>query len=177
VLAQHQAGVTDAALDELEETLGIELPDDVRQFYKLVNGDDPNEASSGIFPSVDDYDPMAYGPLAISQLQREWEIQNELLEGGDFEGCEPDEVDSGILNECWNAGWIPFAGNGGGDLYCIDMVPGEGGTVGQMISHNHETCDHKLLANSFGDYLAKLAERLESGELSFRDEWGVCTPD
>ncbi len=177
VLAQHQDGATDAELEELEKTIGCELPDDAKHFYKLVNGDNPNEASSGIFPSVDDYDQMAYGPLAISQLQSEWAIQKELLEGGDFEGCEPEQVDPGIRNESWNPGWVPFAGNGGGDLYCIDMVPGEGGTAGQILSHNHETLDHKLLAGSFGDYLERLAERLEKGELSFSERWGVCNPD
>ena len=76
----------------------------------------------------------------------------------------------------WNTGWIPFAGNGGGDLYCIDMAPAEGGTVGQIISHNHESFDHKLLARSFGDYLESLAERLENGELTFSEKWGVCVP-
>ncbi len=177
VLTQHQDRVGDVELNELEKTIGCELPEDVKRFYKLVNGDNPNQASSGIFPSIDDLDHMAYGPLAISQLQREWEIQKELLEGGDFEGCEPEEVDSGIRNESWNTRWIPFAGNGGGDLYCIDMVPAEGGTVGQIISHNHETFDHKLLARSFGDYFENLAERLENGELTFSDKWGVCISD
>ena len=177
VLTQHQDRVGDVELNELEKTIGCELPEDVKRFYKLVNGDNPNEASSGIFPSIDDFDHMAYGPLAISQLQREWEIQKELLEGGDFEGCEPEEVDSGIRNESWNTGWIPFAGNGGGDLYCIDMVPAEGGTVGQIISHNHATYDHKLLARSYCDYFENLAERLENGELTFSDKWGVRISD
>lgn len=177
VLSQHQPGVADAELNDLESALGHELPEDVKQFYKLINGDNPNEASSGIFPSVDDYDQMAFGPLAISQLQREWEIQNELLEGGDFEGCEPEECDPEIRNESWNAGWIPLAGNGGGDLYCIDMVPAEGGNVGQIISHNHETFNHKVVAKSFGEFLESLANRLESGELTFSEQWGVGTPE
>ena len=177
ILSQHQNGVTDAELNELESKIGCELPDDVKQFYRLVNGNNPNQSSFGIFPSIDDFDQMAYGPLAISQLQREWETQKELLDGGDFEGCEPEDVDAGILNESWNPGWIPFAGNGGGDLYCIDMVPDSRGTSGQVISHNHETCDHKLLASSFGEFLEGLADRLENGGLSFSEDWGVCTPD
>ncbi len=49
--------------------------------------------------------------------------------------------------------------------------------VGQVISHNHETLDHKLLAGSFGEYLESLAERLENGELTFRERYGVCVSE
>ncbi len=174
VLNQHQDGVTDAELNEIESATGCELPDAVRQFYRLVNGDNPNESSFGIFPSIDDFDRTAFGPFALSQLKREWDTQKELLEDGDFEGCEPEEVDPGIRNQSWNLGWIPFAGNGGGDLYCIDTAPDKNGTPGQVISHNHETCDHKLLAKSFDEFLDGLANRLENNELSFNEDWGVC---
>lgn len=173
VVSQHQPGVTESELDQLEQAIGAELPEDFKQFLGLVNGDNPNEASSGIFPSNDDFDQMSYGPLAASKVKFEWETQRELLEGGDFEGCEPEEVDPGIRNVSWNIGWIPFAGNGGGDLYCIDLMPGEGGSPGQIISHSHESFDHKLLATSFADYLNQLADDLENGVLAFSDEWGV----
>ena len=177
VLSQHQPPASDEAIAQLELTVGASFPDELKQFYKLVDGDNPDEASCGIFPSVDDFDQMAYGPLALSQITREWEIQKELLEGGDFEGCEPDEVDAGIRDDSWNTGWIPFAGNGGGDLYCIDLAPAEGGTAGQVISHNHETCDHHLLAASLGEFLTKLADRLEAGELLFSEDWGICVEE
>lgn len=177
VLKQHQKGATSKDLAEIENQLAIKLPDDVKQFYTIVNGADPDKECTGIFPSVDDFDEMAYAPMPLSQVQREWSMQRELLDGGDFDDCEPEEVDQGIRNEAWNLGWIPFAGNGGGDLYCIDMAPGEGGNVGQIISHSHETFTHLRLADSLAAYLEDLAEYFEDGKLEISDDYGVIIPE
>ncbi len=169
-----QAAASADQIGELENAIGLSLPADVREFYETVNGNDPNQAWNGIFPSCDDYDQMAFGPLSVEQIQRESEIQRELLESGDFEGCEPEECAPGVRSEPWNTGWIPFAGNGGGDLYCIDLSPADGGTPGQVISHNHESFDHQILAPSFASYLEQLADQLDKGELEFTEDWGMA---
>ncbi|MEZ6062138.1 MAG: SMI1/KNR4 family protein [Planctomycetaceae bacterium] len=156
-------------IDAVAAQFGIEIPDDFRQLYELMNGTDPNGESAGLFPSVDEWDDMAFGPLALDQIVYDWQLQKELVECGDFADREPESCDSGIANEWWNVGWIPFASNGGGDYYCIDMAPTADGTKGQVITHSHESGEHKVLAPSLSAYLGELADGLEAGQFEYTD--------
>ena len=83
-----QAPATSVELALAATELGVELPSDFIELYSLMNGTDPNGESCGLFPSADEWDDMAFGPLALEQIVREWKMQRELLEGGDFEGNE-----------------------------------------------------------------------------------------
>jgi cell wall assembly regulator SMI1 len=122
----------------------------------------------GLFPSADDWDDMAFGPTALEQIVREWDIQKDLVEGGDFADLEPRSA-AGVAGDWWNMGWIPFAGNGGGDLYCVDLAPGGEGVRGQVITHSHESGEHKILAPSLAAYLSDLADGLEAGRYKYTD--------
>jgi cell wall assembly regulator SMI1 len=115
---------------------------------------------------------MAFGPLALEQIVREGRMQRELLEGGDFEGNVANS-DPGVAPDWWNVGWIPFAGNGGGDFYCLDIAPTESGSKGQVISHSHESGEHKRLADSLAVLLTEIADALEDGQLEYDEEWGL----
>ena len=94
------------------------------------------------------------------------------MTSGDFADLEPQSSD-GIANVWWNVGWIPFADNGGGDYYCVDMAPTGAGTRGQIISHSHESGEHKVLAASLADYLNDLAQSLEANAFEYDDEYGI----
>jgi cell wall assembly regulator SMI1 len=115
---------------------------------------------------------MAFGPLALEQIVQEWNMQKELLEMGDFADLEP-QSSEGIFNDWWNVGWIPFASNGGGDYYCVDMAPTDVGTTGQIISHFHESGEHQVLAPSLGEYLNDLANLLEGNALEYDADDGI----
>ncbi len=115
---------------------------------------------------------MAYSPLTIEEIICEWNVQNELLAGGDFEGLEP-EPDAGVAAQWWSPGWIPFASNGGGDLFCVDTAPADGGTRGQVISHSHESGKRKKLAASLGEYLKQIADDLDDGAVYHDTDWGL----
>jgi len=73
----------------------------------------------------------------------------------------------------WNRNWIPFASNGGGDFYCIDLAPTETGVKGQIITMKHETGQHKRLAASLRDWLDMLAHDLEAGKFEYREGKGL----
>ena len=165
-----QAPASSEELDAAAAQFGVELPDDFRQLYQLMNGTDPNGESAGLFPSADEWDDMAFGPFALEQIVREWQMQKELVEGGEFVDREPESCAPGIANDWWNAGWIPFAWNGGGDYYCIDMAPTADGTKGQVITHSHESGEHKILARSLAAYLSELAEGLDAGQFEYTDD-------
>ena len=171
-LEHLQAPATQEQFDAVATIMKLELIDDFKNFYQIFNGTDPNKEAYGIFPSCDEWDDMAFGPLSLEQILQEWKMQKELLESGDFEGLEPQSAD-GIANDWWKVGWIPFADNGGGDYYCIDMNPTDTGTTGQVISHSHETGEHKMLARSLSAFLKDLANSLDSNAFEYDADYGV----
>ena len=163
-----------ATLDELEAAalqLGLPLPRDFKDFLQIVNGTRPEGASSAIFAAGNEWD-MAFSPLSLAEIVDAWSMQKDLLEMGDFAGLEA-TASEGVAGDWWNAGWIPFAGNGGGDYYCLDTAPADGGTVGQVISHSHESGERAKLANSLAEYLDELAVALEAGTFVHDPEYGV----
>jgi cell wall assembly regulator SMI1 len=167
-----QPPVSQEQLDAAASEMGLVFPNDFIAFYQIVDGYDPNGDPSSIFPSYDEWDDVAFGPLALEAIVQDWKMQRELLEAGDFAGLEP-VSSKGVANDWWNPGWIPFADNGGGDYYCIDMAPAEGGREGQVISHSHESGEHKVLAASLADYLDDLANALEANTLEYSEEDGI----
>lgn len=164
-----QPPVSTEELDGASAHFGIELPDDFTGLYQLVNGTDPNGESVGVFPSEDEWDDMAFGPLALAQIIHEWNTQKELVEISEFADLEPQSA-NGVANDWWNVKWIPFASNGGGDFYCIDMAPTGAGTVGQIITHSHESGQHEILAPSLATYLSELADGLEAGQFEYTED-------
>lgn len=157
VKASLRKGATEKQLAALELALGVTLPPEFRASYRLVNGQ--NDEGDGLIPPEDFLDE-GYLLLPLTGIFGEWKPWVELIEGGEFAG-RTSSPDPGVRDDWWHRGWIPFASNGGGDSYCIDLAPAEGGTVGQVIAMNHETGSRPVLAKSFAEFLALLAQRLE----------------
>ncbi len=95
--------------------------------------------------------------------------RNDHDDSGDFVGLEPNSA-AGVASDWWNTGWIPFADNGGGDFYCVDMAPADSGAPGQIITHSHESGEHRVVAASLTDFLNDLAGALESGSYEYDDD-------
>ena len=167
-----QPPATEEQLQHLATQTNLELPEDFKDFYRLMNGTDPEGNGCGLFPACDEWDEMAFSPLAVEKILQDWQLQKELLETGNFADLEAQPGD-GIAPDWWNIGWIPFASNGGGDLYCIDLAPVPTGQKGQVIFYAHETGEHQLLAGSLADYLNDLAIALESNALNYDDRYGI----
>ena len=147
--------------------LGIAFPDQLVEFYQRLDG-----ANSGsVFPSPDDYD-MAFIPMPLDEVLVNWSGQKQLVEVGQFDDCTPRSA-AEIRSVWWDPGWIPFATNGGGDFLCVDSVPTAAGQIGQVISHSHETGEHRFLSRSLADYLQDLAKKLEDGQFVYDDKYGV----
>ena len=152
-------------LDKFQGQLGIELPADFCEFYKLVNGAE----YVGIFLADNN---LTFDPMTLKEIYRTRRDLNGLLKTGDFDDGEPQSA-QGIADVWWNTNWIPFGENGGGDYCCIDLAPTDQGHVGQVITHDHETGQHFLLAHSLTDYLSRCADLLESNAYEYDEEYGI----
>jgi molybdopterin molybdotransferase len=172
VVSYFKPGATDVQIVALEASMGISLPADLRELLSIHNGG----AESGILPSSDGFDMMGFSPLNVEEIEYNYNMLKKLVNDGEFDGRTSD-AEEGIRNDWWNASWIPFAGNGGGDYQCIDLNPTDEGTVGQIIGAWHDDSERQLIATSLKDYLCKLADSLESGEYQYDEEYGVVPVD
>jgi cell wall assembly regulator SMI1 len=159
LLATMQPGATDAEIIELENHLGTRLPADYRAFLALSNGQLEN-AEFG----------FADGELLSAEsVNAQWMIWKELLDNGTFKDSISDPQ-AGIRNDWWNPRWIPFTHDGGGNHLCLDLDPANGGTIGQVITMEHDNGERVLMFDSFSEWLEQLVNDLESGQIVFDTE-------
>src|SRR6476660_10167222 len=111
---------TEKEIAELESALGVSLPCDYVACLKVHNGQ--GNSAGGLFDNSEF--------LSTSAILDQWKVWKELLDSGEFNDYKS-EPQEGIKDDWWNARWIPFTHNGGGDHYCIDLDPSARGSMGQ----------------------------------------------
>ena len=152
---------TDKQIAALEAIIGAKLPADFNESLKIHNGQ--KYSAGDLIPPLEDGD-AAYFLMASADIAEEWQNRKKLHDSREFADKESGP-DKGIQSAWWHPGWIPFASNGGGDSLCLDLAPTPDGKTGQVITMNHESAKRELLAASFAQWLADLAERVEKGAL------------
>jgi|GEM_PF-512618 len=145
-------GAPDANILALEKHLKVELPDELKESYRIHNGQKHGE--DGLIPASMMEDE--YVLLSLDELKTEWSNWKKLTDDGEFKNSES-TPDTGIRNDWWNPGWIPFAWDGGGNSLCVDLAPAKGGTVGQVILMDHESSDRPKIAASLAAFLEDVA--------------------
>lgn len=164
---------TDEVIDRVENQMEIDFPPDLRESYLVHDGAEYGEGELNIFPApLDSDEEMAFCLLPVTEILSEWEVWRDLIDDGEFDDLEV-TADLEVQDVWWSKGWIPVAGNGGGDFICVDLRPAEEGQVGQVICAWHDDDVRTLVADSWSDYLAMLAEQMESGHLSYSEDDGL----
>jgi cell wall assembly regulator SMI1 len=94
------------------------------------------------------------------------------LEALDPIGGSQAGADAAIRNDArFRPGWVPFM-DADGDKLVLDLDPAAGGSVGQVFEwSNTGSTRLRLLAGSFGEWLAGLAEVLDKRRFGL-DEYG-----
>lgn len=150
-------GATPEKIEELENQIGLVLPEDLKVSLMLHNG------------SVGFHD---YRYLTTEGIYRNWSRMNELKEEGVFSQNTISEVNEGIIkNTWWNSHWIPFAEDSGGNMICIDLSPEENGYSGQIIYMEMQEGPIISEYKSFFEWLQKYKKALYRGEYIV-DEYG-----
>lgn len=146
----------DAALDDFQRMIGIELPRSYRQLYLWHDGEN------------DDRWGHIYGLplLPLKQAAFQWKAWVEVLAGFDGNRYE-------IPGGAWPAGavdpayinprWIPLTHDGSGNHIGVDFDPWPNGRVGQVILFGRDEDVKAVLAESLGKFLEWIADLLEGG--------------
>lgn len=159
-LASLNPPATDEEIAGLQAALGVTLPEDYVACLKVHNGQDPD--IGGLFEGTEF--------LSTDEILAQWTVWKEVLDGGKLAGAQS-EPDSGIRNDWWNAAWIPFTHNGGGDHLCLDLAPDTSGTPGQVITMWHDSGTRVLVAPGFGAWFESYTDRVLAGDIVYSEDY------
>jgi cell wall assembly regulator SMI1 len=157
--AEDRPPASEKQLREVEKAIGAELPKDVRDSYRVYDGQ-----CGG--PGV------VYG-LTVEPLGdclghwRGWEEgYGENLKDGsaaDLDSSCSSFPDGYVRPVYFDRGWFPLTYDSGGNHIGVDLNPGPEGTRGQVIVFGRDDEFHTVLALSWGQLLTDLADELEAG--------------
>ncbi|WP_395840024.1 ankyrin repeat domain-containing protein [Archangium violaceum] len=152
-------------LAALEEALGTGLPPDFRAFLLRFGG-------GGLHPPGD-AGVFEYSGMTVDLILSQWKGLAELRKQGAFEKATPHELpesDQALQWTWWHPGWVPFARDSGGNLYCVDLAPGSEGTRGQVFKWESHDGPLSPIRESLQEFFEWYLEQLEEGRFTFGGE-------
>lgn len=160
---------TPQQIETAERILGIEFPLCFRSSLLLHDGDAFRPSGAGTVSSIGPFGELDLLPL--SAVVAEWQVWQESL-------CTSPltpNPDPGVRAIWWSPKWIPITVIGGETRHhCLDLDPGAGGTVGQVIEVCKNDGDRPLRAPSYQAFLSQLTSDIHDGRLAM--EQGRLTP-
>ena len=157
-------------INELERTLGFELPDNVKAIYSVHNGD---KGMPGLLGGWDVF-------LSLNRVIEDWRLQvdiaNELDGREDTPAHWRHQIEGKIISIkgpvkplFGSPRWIPITNMNGDVVRYLDFDPAPGGQPGQVIEVDAECCMHQVVADSFVGFLEQYADSLERGDYAVVD--------
>lgn len=158
LVSEHcfQTGVDEDALNALEQLMGMPLPEDFKQWYRVFNGDNPD---------VQEFYYLLAGHewLSAEQILQTWLEWDEAGLNDGMEMMTEDYAnDEGILPVMWAKKWLPFA-NDNGYFLLLDLEPAPTGHYGQVLGLSGDGDPTILLAPSIKVWLEQYVTDIENG--------------
>lgn len=153
-------------LEELEKTVGFQLPSEVKAIYRVHNGEDGQGPC--MLGSWDAF-------LPLPQVATYWRLYVDLARQLGGQEDTPDhwrrQIEGGIISVkgpvkplIGSPRWIPITSMNGDVIRFLDFDPAPGGHPGQVIEVTPEGCMHQVVASSFVELLEQHADALERGD-------------
>ncbi|NMV40545.1 SMI1/KNR4 family protein [Ralstonia insidiosa] len=141
-----QPGASLEQLTELEQHLGVQLPEGLKAFLSIHDGQDGSVGLVG-------------GELLLSveNIRREWDTWRSLDEdamnadSADFMASQPE----GFIKPMYtNRLWIPLTKDWGGNHIGLDCDPDTKGSIGQVIRFGRDEDTKRLVADNFDHFVS-----------------------
>lgn len=160
-----RTGASDEQLEAIQARLGVRLPEDFAEAYRVHDGQHP--AAPWLVNAKE--------LLSLERVADEWGVWKGLLDRGsfDFTGSDGGEPVGPVRSDWWNPRWVPFTYDGAGNHDCLDLDPPEGGNRGQVISMWHDDPERRVLAPSFRAWFERFVEEVESGSYVYREDYSA----
>lgn len=160
---RQSSGSSEQEIRELEKIIDKSLPVDLRAWLTLF-GENP-------------FSFWEYEGLRLKRIISSWKMLDELVKEGAFDEFTPWDIKEDnpyIRCQWWHPGWLPFAMDGCGNYYCIDLdPPTRAGSRGQVIAWEKHGGPCGPMATSFLGYLQDYRDKLLSGKFVFDEESGT----
>jgi len=155
-------GATEGQVRRLEALLSCLLPADYRASLRAHNGD---------------ADLSAWHYLSADGVWRVASALREQTEAGAFTGRTVIGAGRGVIQPLWwHRGWAPVAKDQGGRLLCLDLDPGLGGIVGQLIAWDPDTGPVATGHRSFAAWLREYRADLLAGRYHVDADGYIAAP-
>lgn len=154
----------------LETLIGQALPQDVRDLYRLADGQIPFQfGRTPYYPGF--FVSLPFNPIEI--VTRHWQFARELeaddLGGEEFLSSFPPGA---VKIQENNRAWIPISDDAGGNHIAIDLDPGPTGNIGQAIITGTDEQERVRIASSLSAFLHWVAGEFEAGHFAGNgEEW------
>lgn len=148
---------TEADISRLEITTGLVLPDELKQLYRLHNGESGN---AGLFFGL----PF----INIDEALAEWKAWESL-------SSSTASIDSSIISvpanhikeQYVNTRYIPISKDYGGNNIGIDLDPGPDGVSGQVINFGRDEDTRFVIAPSLAGFMEFILHHVKNGNYAF----------
>ncbi|KJS56376.1 bifunctional protein [Streptomyces rubellomurinus subsp. indigoferus] len=139
-----ETGATEEEIAAAEARLGVALPEELKVLYRVTSASwyDGVESQEEFAERAEQAD--AVGDVLGFELSSLDSIFNENRSRSRFrweyaatQACVT-APDAAVQDLVWSPGWIVIGDTGGGDLVAVDLTPGPGGHLGQLIVLGHE---------------------------------------
>ncbi len=144
----------------------IDIPDELVNFYKIVNVE-YNAVTSAICFFVKDWQ---YDLIPFKDIAEEWQQIQGLQFGDDIEAENLAEYSEKIqATDYANSNWVPFATGRNGDYLLYDTKPSNKGRFGQIIELQNESWQRNIVAQSLQDLIQNQVDMLKNGQTKMYD--------
>jgi len=138
----HEATEVDFFM--LEKALSVIVPNEMKSFYEIHNGQTWKFETECIFRNLT--------LIPISDIIRAWRFLEDEFNIDNYRDLEL-ESDEFVKPYFWNPKWIPIAENSGGDYLCLDTDPAEKGDFGQVLYYFHDEGFREVEAKSLYEFI------------------------
>jgi len=148
-----------------ERRIGYAFPEDLRRLYLTADG---QRSALDVVPGRG-FNAAAslfgrYEFVPLEEAVRDYEAWKGIHDdaGPDFAATydwTTARAGHPVHPDYWRPGWFPFANDGGGNAYAVDLSPAPGGTYGQVILIGRDEDERRVLAPSLGEFLRQAARR------------------
>ena len=144
---------TEADISRLETATGLALPDELKQLYRLHNGESGN---AGLFFGL----PF----ISIDEALAEWKTWESLAGPTASLDTGITSVPANHIKEQYvNTRYIPISKDYGGNNLGIDLDPGPDGVSGQVINFGRDEDTRFVIAPSLAGFMEFILHHVKNG--------------
>lgn len=172
-------GLSKKDLAKFEKAVGMPLPEDVRQSWRIHDGQCalPDDVFEALLKEDDETAPdnfigVVFGDslLDFESALKEWRSWTKIADENysDVDEWQTSSPGGAVQRRYATRGWIPLGTLGSSDVdyFGVDLNPGPNGVVGQVINFGRNEENKYVLATSWARFLSDVADELEAGNFA-----------